>query len=895
MDLIDRINNVLDNKNFETQKYDWAARSEATDEEFQTLEIPIDFPYELDVFQKQAACHIAKHEDIIVTSHTGAGKSTVIELAVIDGIQTGKVFVTNPIKALSSQGYRKLKRIIDKNENIQNMIEHVDEEEDYYDYYEEEDMYYSHSSFVPPTSSSSLSSEKESMVGILTGDDQINETAPVVVMTTEILHSMLLRNVNLNELRWVVIDEAHTIDSERGHVIENVIAMLPEHVGIILLSATIPNAMDVAEWVGRNRRHPVFLTGTQVRPVPLSFYLHTGERTYDDKPMFLLKEGEGEFDKTLWFQCLKQFRENRKKGSGNVKHRWLNLIRELEEDERLPAIIFDFSKKRLEQYARTLQTLDYVPKRVKSRIVGFFAKMLRNVDEDDRSLPQIIMCKELALRGIGLHHGGMIPALKEITQVLFERGYLKVLFATETLAMGIDAPCKTTVFASLRKSDGKEYRVLNRSEFIQISGRAGRRGKDVRGNVVITMWPNQDPVNIPAIMEAKANKLVSKFVLKDQIILSLLRRGASDISIEDLMRSSFMENDTNSVRALLKEAKRVYDDLESKSNPALEELAKVKMGASRNASIVAKECFTQYRKQIKPGTKVMVFAEKGKFKPVEMTATSRPGDEGFFTVQEDAEPIRVDWVYSFGTWKPKRPSLEVHQAFEHLKESQSKLMEATDDYDPDLIDVVRKRSFYKEAIDDLRHKLSAEHLNCMPEYRERYQNLEKLQYISDGIITWKGRSACEINACDSIVLMEWLLGSNAPLGKPVELAALLVSLVYERSLDDDDENNLLVDLTSLKDVAKTVRGNHPDAETIPRPGLCNAIYKWASGSSFKEACSFTSEMPGTVVRVLSRLHEVLRELSDVGDQIGNSEIIETAKEADRLIVRGVPFLTSLKM
>ena len=889
MDLHDRIDACLDSREYDKKEYVWAKPSPCTDEDFKTVEIPMEFPYELDTFQKQAASHIAKHENVIVTSHTGAGKSTVITLAVLDGLKSGKVFVTNPIKALSSQGYRKLKKMLDKNEKVRDLIEYVDEEEDYYDYYDDEDQYYS-SSFTPDTQDTS---DKDSIVGILTGDDQINETAPVVVMTTEILHSMLMRNVNLNELQWVVIDEAHTIDSERGHVIENVIAMLPPHVGIILLSATIPNAIDVAEWVGRNRQQPVYLTGTDKRPVPLNFYLHIGERTWDDKPLFKLKEGAGAFDHDQWHRCLGKVRANSKaKTTKTIKHRWQDFIKELEEEELLPAIIFDFSKKRLEQFARCLQTVDYIPKRLKSRIHGFYCKALRKIEPDDRTLGQIIFCKELALRGLGMHHGGMIPMLKEVTQVLFEKGYIKVLFATETLAMGIDAPCRTTVFASLRKSDGKEFRQLNRSEFIQISGRAGRRGRDVRGHVVVTMWNHDDIANLPAILEAKAENLQSHFELKDQVILSILRRGDSDVSIEDLMRSSFMETDTTTTIRLLKDVKREYLRLEDASDLKLERLIKINRMASISAGNVAEMCFPELMKFVKPGRMIVLSPKLGTLKLQRLTVASRMDTGGYFKVKEIPDEIRIDWVYKVEGFKPKKASMETHDEMESLRENVDILLKETEELEikSEVMDVARKRCYYEHSVGKMRDLLSADHLNCMPLYKEKYKRLTELDYIKDDMITWKGRCACEINACDSVVLVEYLLDSKAPVGNPAKLAAVLSALVYDRKTDEDDDN-ACAEFEDLMSIHKKVRPHEID--DVPRPGMIKCIERWASGSSFKEACSYTSEQPGSVVRVLSRLHEVLRELSEVGDHIGNPDIIDAANEANEAIFRGLPFMTSL--
>ena len=408
------------------------------------------FPFELDPFQKHAIYHLERGESVFVAAHTSAGKTVVADYAIsLSRKHLTKTIYTSPIKALSNQKFRDFR------------IAFGDLD-----------------------------------VGILTGDVQVNGEASCLVMTTEILRSMLYRQADLlNDVEFVIFDEVHYVnDAERGVVWEEVIIMLPTAVTIIMLSATIPNTLEFADWVGRTKQKVIYVISTLKRPVPLEHFL------YEEKQLIKIVDQDQKFLEFAYKEALSlQKGGNGPKGSlaKNVpmvirgvkqeKSLWMDVVYLLKKKALLPAVIFVFSRRKCEDNADALANLDLNSASEKSAIYVFLEMSISKLKALDRELPQIIRIREMTLRGIAVHHSGILPLLKEAIEILFSRGLVKVLFATETFAMGVNMPARTVVFSGLRKHDGNGFRVLLPGEYTQMAGRAGRRGLDATGTVVIAV------------------------------------------------------------------------------------------------------------------------------------------------------------------------------------------------------------------------------------------------------------------------------------------------------------------------------------------------------------------------------------------------------------------------
>lgn len=528
-----------------------------------------EWPFELDTFQKEAVYHLENGDSVFVAAHTSAGKTVVAEYAIaLAAKHMTKAIYTSPIKALSNQKFRDFRNTFDD-------------------------------------------------VGILTGDVQISPESSCLIMTTEILRSMLYRGADLiRDVEFVIFDEVHYVnDMERGVVWEEVIIMLPEHVTLILLSATVPNTYEFASWVGRTKKKDIYVISTPKRPVPLEHYLWSGKSMHKivDSNKRFIENGWKEADDILsgrdkqkaqkaaeaqaQSQAARGGQQGRgrgqanarggprgggqgrggsqggpggrgrgqpaNRGTGNIartgrgggrttaaqdRNVWVHLVQHLRKENLLPACVFVFSKKRCEENANSLSNQDFCTATEKSAIHMIIEKSLARLKPEDRVLPQILRLRELLSRGVAVHHGGLLPIMKEIVEILFAKTLVKVLFATETFAMGLNLPTRTVVFSGFRKHDGKSFRDLLPGEYTQMAGRAGRRGLDTVGFVIIVTSGRDEAPPAGALrrmMLGDPTKLRSQFRLTYNMILNLLRVEA--LKIEEMIKRSFSENATQAL------------------------------------------------------------------------------------------------------------------------------------------------------------------------------------------------------------------------------------------------------------------------------------------------------------------------------------------------------------
>mmetsp|Transcript_23886 Transcript_23886/g.68608 ORF Transcript_23886/g.68608 Transcript_23886/m.68608 type:complete len:1498 (-) Transcript_23886:33-4526(-) len=504
----------------------WAVTDLLSIKDFNAL-VPnpaIRYPFELDDFQKQAVARLERSECIFVAAHTSAGKTVCAEYAIaLARKHCTRAIYTSPIKALSNQKYR-----------------------DFKDKFGDD-------------------------VGLITGDLQIGADSSCLIMTTEILRSMLYRGADLiRDIEWVIFDEVHYInDTERGVVWEEVIIMLPQYVNMIFLSATTPNTIEFSDWIGRTKRKPVHVIRTDYRPVPLSHHLWAGQKLHkimEGKSGFLDK-GYSDAAKALLPASVTAQSKDKKGGAGAAKampqgaisHRqsrgskdsswqqqgnkgnWQSLIKFLDREGLTPTVIFSFSKKKCEEIANMLRILDLNTAAERNAAHMFAMQTMTRLSPNDASLPQVIQTCEMVKRGIGVHHGGLLPILKEMVEILFSRNLIKVLFATETFAMGVNMPARAVVFNSIRKHDGTQFRVLQPGEYTQMAGRAGRRGLDKVGTVILCCFGDEPPpqLTLRNMLTGSSTKLESQFRLTYNMILNLLR--TEELSVEGMIKRSFSE------------------------------------------------------------------------------------------------------------------------------------------------------------------------------------------------------------------------------------------------------------------------------------------------------------------------------------------------------------------
>ena len=446
--------------------------------------------YELDPFQEQAFECIQKNNSVVVSAPTGTGKTLIADF-VIDRFKNSskRIIYTSPIKALSNQKFRQFSEIYG-----------------------------------------------EEKVGLMTGDFVINPDAQLIIMTTEIYRNMLVtKDEFVESISYVIFDEIHYInDIERGTVWEEALIFSPDHIRFLCLSATIPNARDFADWIESIKSHKVDVVSNNRRAVPLKHYLYdktAGICTLDQLRSF--------YSHSLSRSRRKGFsKRNRKKQMQIPSASHLDLVDSLDEEGFLPAIYFSFSRKECEKKAQELaRKKDFLSPEQKSKAMSILSSKISSLNIG--SLLSVSLLRQTLNKGIAFHHAGILPTLKEVVEELFSEGLVKVLYATETFAVGVNMPAKSVSFDSLEKYDGISFRYLTSKEYWQMAGRAGRRGIDKVGwAVALVNMEFIDFNKIDYITSGDKEPLVSRFQLTDNLILNLIKNYDED-TIKEVLKKSF--------------------------------------------------------------------------------------------------------------------------------------------------------------------------------------------------------------------------------------------------------------------------------------------------------------------------------------------------------------------
>lgn len=490
-----------------------------------TFEHPYTFP--LDPFQQHAFAVIVKHENVLVCAKTGSGKTLVGEYQIYHSLKKGKrVFYTTPIKSLSNQKFHDLKH-----------------------------------QFTDAT------------VGIMTGDIKFCPDAQIIVMTTEILRNLLYKrgsttehlgltaSLSMDDVDAIIFDECHYInDKDRGKVWEETMILLPPSINMVMLSATLDHPEYLAHWLGELKQKPIHLIETHYRMVPLTHYVLGKE----DKMIPIMDAKEVYYPNHYvdWFRAyhgqqkeLHAFQQKvvdaRRAGSkggvdGKVHHsdfvHRLNEVTELlQKQELLPALFFVLSRKQCESYAAKVEhcLLDTSDAATVKHIITFH---LHRHMKDLEKVPQYHQIYELLIRGVAFHHSGLLPILKEIIEILFTKGFVKLMFCTETFAVGLNMPTKTVLFAGFKKYDDTtgSMRLLRKDEYLQMAGRAGRRGKDDKG--VVIYLPDREPIypeEMENMMKGARQPVESRMSFHYDFLLKTLQSSDQPLKWLQLMEQSY--------------------------------------------------------------------------------------------------------------------------------------------------------------------------------------------------------------------------------------------------------------------------------------------------------------------------------------------------------------------
>jgi len=436
--------------------------------------------FQLDPFQLEAIKWLDKDHSLFISAPTGAGKTLIAEAAVEKALSHGKnVIYTAPIKALSNQKFR-----------------------DFQIRFGEE------------------------AVGILTGDVAINAGAPLLIMTTEIYRNSLFEDSErIKKTSWVVFDEVHYMDDrERGTVWEEAILFTPPEIRILALSATIPNVQEIASWMQIVHDRPIAVVEESKRPVPLHFF-------YQCQGQFLTNmkslRKEGYLTRDNWQLTIRE----RRRGFRPMRarpNRISDLINHLIREDRLPAIYFAFGRKRTAHLAWEVSRYNLLNQKEQMEVLRIFDELCMRYDLTKEPSAQDM--RPLVTQGIAFHHAGMLPTLKEVIERLFTSRLIKLIFTTETFALGINMPARTVIFDELEKFYGTGFKPLTTRDFYQMAGRAGRRGMDHEGFVYCRIIPHDIPFSqVERTIFGKPEPVQSQFNAAYATLLNLYRELGEEL------------------------------------------------------------------------------------------------------------------------------------------------------------------------------------------------------------------------------------------------------------------------------------------------------------------------------------------------------------------------------
>jgi len=777
-------------------------------------------PFELDDFQVDGCRALADGHGVLVAAPTGAGKTLVGEFAVQMAVETGrKCFYTTPIKALSNQKYHDL-----------------------------------------------VARYGPEQVGLLTGDTTINGEAPVVVMTTEVLRNMLYAGSRtLIGLGFVVMDEVHYLaDRSRGAVWEEVIIHLPESVTVVSLSATVSNAEEFGEWLETVRGETRTIVAER-RPVPLYQHVMVGRRLLDlfassdvDASAGFVREGAAVNDELLriarddWASSrLMRDRRSPRKGKpgspanprsvGNGRRVWIpgriDMIDRLERESLLPAIVFIFSRAGCDAAVQQCRdaNLRLTTPEERDEVLAYVEQTVGLLPGPDLEVLDYHDFLDALSRGVAAHHAGMLPAFKECVEALYLRGLVKVVFATETLSLGINMPARTVVLEKLVKWNGETHADITPGEYTQLTGRAGRRGLDVEGHAVVLWQPGMNPRELAGLASTRTYPLRSSFRPSYNMAVNLVHQYGRHRSRELLEQSFAQFQADRAVVGLARQLRKAEDALAGYAEAAkcdrgdfLEyadlrrRINETEKDASRSRRAERRDEAAGSLERLKPGDVIVVPA--GKFagpavvvdpglsehgqRPFVVTSTRQAKRLAIMDFPVPVEPVgRIRLPRKFDARNPhlrKQVADSVRQAVDDLPLSVTR---------PRLQKVVADPAVAAE-VDQLRDRMKAHPCHGCPEredharWTERYFKLQRdtetlarrverrtntvarefdrvcevldaLRYLDGDRVTDRGRGLMRIYSDLDLVAAEALREGMWDRLSPPQLAAVLSALVYE--------------------------------------------------------------------------------------------------------------------
>jgi len=745
------------------------------------------FPFELDEFQLQACYAVEEGKGVLVAAPTGAGKTIVGEFAVNLVINFGgKCFYTTPIKALSNQKYSEL-----------------------------------------------CEKYGESKIGLLTGDTSLNSEAQVVVMTTEVLRNMIYSNsTTIKDLKYVVMDEVHYLaDKFRGAVWEEILIHLSDSVQVISLSATVSNAEEFGEWLQTVRGRTEIVV-SEIRPVPLYQHVLFGNRLVDL------------FDDNLKLnpELMKLERETYRKSHGSWKDRPrgpkpLNrseVIEKLDRELLLPAITFIFSRNACDAAVRQCLAsgIRLTNSQERASIREIIAKNIKSLAEEDLVVLGYYEWADALERGIAAHHAGLLPAFKVTVEELFQKGLVKAVFATETLALGINMPARTVVLEKLSKWNGEAHVAISPGEYTQLTGRAGRRGIDIEGNAVI-LWSNDlDSTSVGGLASTRTYPLRSSFKPTYNMSINLISQFGADRARTSLESSLAQFQADKAVVGLARQIRKSEN--------------------ARDLLLNESKC------------------ELGNF-------------HEYANLRNDIKRLESDGR------KNRKKRQEIEEAIAQIRRS-IKSHPCHPCPEREHHAKIAERAFrLQREIDGLNERIESR-TNVIAKRFDRIRIiLDKFGYLQNDQISTSGKMLSKIYAETDLLIAEAVRANVFTDLTPPQLVSVISSCVYESRNDEAakiPKGETHVALTILSKIYSKLHDSEIEFNLEPMRapdfGFCWAAFRWASGHSLTSIIKGTDLTVGDFVRSMKQIIDLLRQL-----KIAAPEMQNVVEEALLKIDRGV--------
>ena len=754
-----------------------------------------EFPFELDDFQKEACEIIDNGESVVVCAPTGAGKTVIAQHAINNALKQGcRIFYTTPLKALSNQKF--------------------------YDFCEQ------------------YGADK---VGLLTGDTSINRGAQIVIMTTEVFRNMLYGTNfgavadNLKDVRYVVLDEVHYMnDEQRGTVWEESIIYCPTNIQIIALSATVANCDELTNWI--NTVHSkTKLVNTDFRPVPLRFFCFDSSQPYKLLPLLT---PDGKLNNKIKPEKPQWARGKDKRKKTYVKQ----IIQNLADNDMLPAIYFTFSRKKCDEQMEKCSGLGLNTRKEQEEIKAF-------IEEFIAENPHLYGNKhiEYLIQGVASHHAGLLPAWKNLVEKLFQKGLIKVVFATETLAAGINMPARSTVISSTSKRTDSGHRMLTANEFLQMSGRAGRRGMDEVGYVTVVGTPFQSPEEVAELVLSDSNPLESKFSPSYSMVLNLLQRFNLEESKELILKSFGYYSSDYRLKPILFQLEQYDKEIEERSFICPNKLSDDKMLEYDKLRFLYVQNRQTYKKIVKQ--------EKSKHRPLspEVVEFGKRNKEELHKLQTFA-------CDTCKLYKKHSKNLEVLKRIDSKKKKLLKEIEK------------QKDIYWNKFI---------AHRAVLKEYG----------YIQNDYPTEKGKTTSQIRSENELYLAEIIFSGVLENLTPSQLAGVICALTTEELRIEipyipfsEPVRKTLNQIRNIKRKLEKVQSKYDiEAPLYINPYFSSLIELWVEGAEWETVSEQIEIGEGDIVRAFKRVVDVLRQLTTI-DNIPET-LVFTAREAIEKIQR----------